>query len=419
MIKVIEIQDEEKRVDSTEEQAENLSAVSYQKCSSFDLNEEASSEEDYDNNIGKEGEVSVEDDEIEKRTEGSSSNNNVGEGGNDRRTVRQYVRSKLPRLRWTPDLHLSFVHAVERLGGQERASPKLVLQLMNVRGLSIAHIKSHLQMYRSKKLDEAGQVLCQTNRLIQGRDEFRSMLHQAVTSSPHQHFRMENRGIVLARESLENNISRSRFQSPFHRRALDFKASFPRHQLSNSFISKARGRENGFPKSAAFYNQGQSNQIHGMDTTMRIGPLRPGRFLEEKRWHPFEMISNTNSWKVNGNIMTKDTFANACSQSQSPYFCKRPSSDGGGYSTTRPTEGNLGNMVRHFASDKHDSLSKFSSCRTEFEAPFLLELNQDKLLKDREWLPDLQLRLIQRIGIEDEKIHCKDTHAISTQLSLS
>jgi hypothetical protein len=34
-------------------------------------------------------------------------------------TVRQYLRSKMPRLRWTADLHHCFVHAVERLGGQE------------------------------------------------------------------------------------------------------------------------------------------------------------------------------------------------------------------------------------------------------------------------------------------------------------
>jgi len=32
--------------------------------------------------------------------------------------VRPYVRSKLPRLRWTPDLHRCFVHAVQRLGGE-------------------------------------------------------------------------------------------------------------------------------------------------------------------------------------------------------------------------------------------------------------------------------------------------------------
>ncbi|KAJ6979269.1 hypothetical protein NC653_027427 [Populus alba x Populus x berolinensis] len=63
----------------------------------------------------------------------------------------------MPRLRWTPDLHLSFVHAVERLGGREKATPKLVFQLMNVRELSIAHVKSHCSYYRSKKLDEAGQ----------------------------------------------------------------------------------------------------------------------------------------------------------------------------------------------------------------------------------------------------------------------
>lgn len=128
-----EMYDEEKRVDSNDqEQAENLSAVSsggQKYYSSFDLNEEASSEEldynynynnydDDDDNIGKEGEVSVEDEDEKRTDEGSSSNNNNG-GGNDRRTVRQYVRSKMPRLRWTPDLHLSFVHAVERLGGQE------------------------------------------------------------------------------------------------------------------------------------------------------------------------------------------------------------------------------------------------------------------------------------------------------------
>ncbi|KAL6197646.1 hypothetical protein ACLB2K_033252 [Fragaria x ananassa] len=66
-------------------------------------------------------------------------------------TVRPYVRSKVPRLRWSSDLHRCFVHAVERLGGEDRATPKLIMQIMNVKGLTISHVKSHLQMCRSMK----------------------------------------------------------------------------------------------------------------------------------------------------------------------------------------------------------------------------------------------------------------------------
>uniref|UniRef100_A0ACD5TII1 Uncharacterized protein n=1 Tax=Avena sativa TaxID=4498 RepID=A0ACD5TII1_AVESA len=68
--------------------------------------------------------------------------------------VRQYNRSKVPRLRWTADLHRCFVHAIRNLGGQHRATPKRVLQLMGVGGLTISHVKSHLQMYRNMRGNE-------------------------------------------------------------------------------------------------------------------------------------------------------------------------------------------------------------------------------------------------------------------------
>jgi hypothetical protein len=66
--------------------------------------------------------------------DGSSSNNSstveldeAGGGGDSSRktaaspsSVRPYVRSKNPRLRWTPELHHCFLRAVDRLGGQVR-----------------------------------------------------------------------------------------------------------------------------------------------------------------------------------------------------------------------------------------------------------------------------------------------------------
>ncbi|KAM0944645.1 putative transcription factor MYB-HB-like family [Dioscorea sansibarensis] len=254
----------------------------------------------------------------------SSTNNNSGggkrDGNGDRApTVRQYVRSKLPRLRWTPDLHLSFVHAVERLGGQERATPKLVLQMMNVRGLSIAHVKSHLQMYRSKKLDDSRQeksilssaVFSPMEMHMRRGDRIPEMFYHRT--SAHQPFRMENGGNLFQTRNIHESYSLLHRRQP--QQDFDPKHSFRQQEWAFNQQQAAervrslnsQGPARGLIHDMMYRKEGKPLTSHLFDVRDAItgnNTIQPHQLLDQK-WQSLG-VSPTNQDMDRKNISSLD-----------------------------------------------------------------------------------------------------------------
>ncbi|XP_042412356.1 transcription factor HHO5-like [Zingiber officinale] len=121
-----------------------------------------------------------------------------------RRKVRQYKKSDAPRMRWTEELHRSFVAAVEFLGGETRATPKRILEAMGVKGIGMSQVKSHLQMYRSgSSLHNVHQLLPKENPWRRRRQLQLELPPQELIAFPRAN---PNPSLLLRRAPLEASL---------------------------------------------------------------------------------------------------------------------------------------------------------------------------------------------------------------------
>ncbi|XP_050938994.1 myb family transcription factor PHL5-like isoform X2 [Cucumis melo] len=94
------------------------------------------------------------------------------------------------RIKWTEQLHQKFINCVDQLGGAQKATPKQLLHLMKTKGLTLIHIKSHLQKYRiSQQIQELskGKSERQINKKepMHGSQNIGKQLMEAVTQLLH------------------------------------------------------------------------------------------------------------------------------------------------------------------------------------------------------------------------------------------
>ncbi|XP_024369773.2 uncharacterized protein [Physcomitrium patens] len=124
------------------------------------------------------------------------------------------------RLRWTDALHDRFVAAVAECGGPDRATPKSVLLAMGCPGITIYHVKSHLQKFRLQSEASTADSMRRRPRecfrldpVVQAQmerhAEVQKLLRQELESQRELQVRIEHQHLQLQR-MLEEQLARPR-----------------------------------------------------------------------------------------------------------------------------------------------------------------------------------------------------------------
>ncbi|KAF1874403.1 hypothetical protein Lal_00029829 [Lupinus albus] len=58
-----------------------------------------------------------------------------------------------PRMKWTPELHQRFIDAINQLGGVEKATPKSLMRVMGIPGLTLLGKSPHMETSSDNKQD--------------------------------------------------------------------------------------------------------------------------------------------------------------------------------------------------------------------------------------------------------------------------
>ncbi|KAG6508787.1 hypothetical protein ZIOFF_034168 [Zingiber officinale] len=217
-----------------------------------------------------------------------------------------------PRLRWTVELHDRFVDAVTQLGGPDKATPKTIMRVMGVKGLTLYHLKSHLQKFRlgkqphkdpndhnsfrnstvdlhrnaasssmmGRNLNENMHMMqMEVQKLIQMRIEAHGKYMQSI---------LERACKALAAESMVN--SGSSYKAPAM--AADGQLSAPIKELSSSMS---------FPSLQDLHLYGSGDQLdhHNLDHSFNFSPNSSAESIilgKSKRHSPCNNVNGRSSW---------------------------------------------------------------------------------------------------------------------------